>query len=262
LYRGGRARKIYVIGTKGTQAPIDGAFLAVTERKPKVPTYAELVVEYQTKGEPTRMRDWRVPLNSISYGNSMFAGYWFDSELLAEAAGGACACDYLDAADLIGYALFINKKNIFAGKLDLFFISSLNTLVSMIAKGEFFHSRSRSFAPAEYLAQYQGQREKIELPGIAYPRESMLEPGKLIYFIDNASIFIPMGDPLEKAKELSEFISLNSTILKLPDSEGGFNATSKDIARYKQNQKDLTDMFKSMITIRKRIRKKEVQQHA
>lgn len=249
LYRGGKARKIYIVGAEEPKVPIEGAFLTTLrpEGQPAspAPTLKQLELEYQIKGESTKIRDWQQPLNSVSYGNSLFAGFFCDSSFTRlTAEGSACACDYLNNPDLIGYALFIDKENYISGKINLLFISTLNTFASINATGEFFHSRTRVFTPRAYRIQHKGE---FDVPGI------FIKGG----FVDNTRIFTPTGDPLEKAKELSAFIASNATILKVPDNEGGFNPKPEIIKSYEKVQKDLTDQFKAMITIRNSIRKKK-----
>ncbi|MCL4361708.1 hypothetical protein M1446_05135 [Candidatus Dependentiae bacterium] len=252
LYRGGRARQIYIIGTKGTEIPIEGAFLATSVYKPSVPTFGQLELEYKTKGESSRMRSWILPLNSISYGASLFAGFFCDSDYMSQIKSvGACACDYLNDPDLIGYALFIDKQKYISGKLDFLFIPSLNTITSMMASGEFFHARTKVIVPREYFIKNQGE---IVVPGIKF--EQVIN-GVIRGLIDNSEILTLVGDPLEKAKEISEFIQSNAEILKLPQNEGGFNFRQVIANSYKKAQKDLTDMLKTMITIRKYIRSKK-----
>ncbi|MCL4361706.1 hypothetical protein M1446_05125 [Candidatus Dependentiae bacterium] len=247
LYRGGRARNIYIIGTKGQEVPIEGSFLATKRAKSvpatPAPTHEQLVLEFKTKGESTKIRDWQQPLNSVSYGNSVFSGFFCDSSYAGNDTG-ACSCDYLDKAELIGYALFINKEKYISGKLGLLFISPLNTLASLMGKGEFFHSRTKAFITKKYFIDYGGQ---VNVPGL------FLQD---FIFIDNAGIFAPIGDPLEKAKELSEFIQLNARILKLPDNEGGFNTKPEAEMSYRKAQIDLTNMLKAMVITRKYLRQK------
>ncbi|MCL4361707.1 hypothetical protein M1446_05130 [Candidatus Dependentiae bacterium] len=255
LYRGGKAREIYIIGTKKTETPIEGSFLAT--KRPKsvpprpAPIYPQLEIEYRTKSESTKVRDWNLPLNSVSYGNSIFAGFFCDSDSTTVTGKGACACDFLNFPDLIGYALFINKEKYISGKLDFLFIPSLNTITSMMASGEFFHARTKAFVPKEYFLKNQGE---IDVPGIFF-RQTVNNVTKGL--IDNSEIFGSIGDPLEKAKDISEFIQLSARILKLPDDDGGFNAKHEAEISYRKAQIDLTDMLKAMITIRKQIRQKK-----
>ncbi|MCL4361704.1 hypothetical protein M1446_05115 [Candidatus Dependentiae bacterium] len=241
LYRGGRTRDIYIIGTKKTEIPVESSFLATVRPRAQllptpVPTFAQLELEFKTKGKPSKMRDWNLPLNSVSYGNSIFGGAAYDSDRV-----GACACNYLDDPNLIGYALLINKEQFLSNKLNFLYIPPLNTLLScLFANGEFFHARTKVFASDDY---YRTHKNYIAVPGI-----------KIQYaFIDNAHIFSLIGDPMEKAKELSEFIQTKATILKLPESEGGFNFKHENAQSYINAQKNLTDMLKTMITIRKYI---------
>ncbi|MCL4361705.1 hypothetical protein M1446_05120 [Candidatus Dependentiae bacterium] len=256
LYRGGKSKPLYIVGTKGSYAPIEAQFLNTVRPptqflSPMPPTFEKLKIEYATKGESTKVRDWELPLNSLSYGNSLFAGYWFDSD---PGYGGACACDYLALPDRIAYYLYIDKEKYVSGKLDSFFIPSLNTLAAMYSEGAFFHPRTRAFAPEEYIIKNKG---KIQIPGMSFVAGTPTEISEWPSFIDNSGIFAPIGDLLEKAKELSEFIQLNATILKLPDIEGGFNPKSERITAYQKAQKDLTDMLKTMVTVRKYIRIKK-----
>lgn len=250
LYRGGKHRGLYMVGAKQIEVPIEGSFLASSAKVPNAPLYQELEFKYKTKGTPWKTRDWNMPLNSVSYGNSVFAGFWHESD--PTTTGGACVCDYYNFPDLINYTLYIDKKNYVQNKKSLFFIASLNTLASLSGKGEFFHSRTRSFALPQHI--HTIKYEIINIPGIAYPSY----PGvglPIEEMFDKAGIFLVPGDPLVKATELSDFIYKNAILLKVPDI--GFAVTQPVIKQYKNAQNDLTNMLKATQIIRKQVRIKQ-----
>ena len=244
LYRGGKHRGVYMIGAKNIETPIDGSFLATVEGKVTAqPTYEDLKLRYKEKGTPWRTRNWFLPLNSISYGNSLFGGYWHDR--VDKSGIGACVCDYFNHPELIGYVLLIDINDYLQQNKPLLFISSLNTVASFYGRGEFFHSRSRAYTLPEYFNVVNGY---VHVPGIDLSEN----------FIDKPGIFIPhrmFDDPLQKAAELSHFITENGVILKL--SAKGFKLGQKDIEPYRHAQEHLTHMLKATQTIRKQVRIKQ-----
>lgn len=89
---------------------------------------------------------------SLSFGNSLFAGFVFDL--------GACAYTFLNQHN--GYGLFIDKKDYIQHKSNrLFFISPLASIAALFGRGEFFHSRATTANPAEgaYVEGILGQNK-------------------------------------------------------------------------------------------------------
>ncbi len=242
LYRGGTHRGLYMIGAKEIAVPIEGAFLATEGHAiPAPPTHQELEIKYKTKGESWKIRDWKMPLNSLSYGNTLFQGFWYDS--FYEESGGSCPCDYFSEDNLIGYTLFVNKEQYILGKLkSILFVSSLNTIAELIALGALYHSRTRVTVLPEYMVAVDGM---IHVPGIGLESTNST-------FIDKAGIFARLGDPLSKAAELSDFIANNAFILTIPSN--GFDITNQERIAYKSAQNDLTNMLKATKVIRKHVR--------
>lgn len=76
---------------------------------------------------------------SISFGNSLFIGYFNDWG----------ACPYMYLAKHGGYALMVNKKQYISHGTpwNLFYISPLAPLAALYARGEFFHSRTKGGTP-------------------------------------------------------------------------------------------------------------------
>lgn len=75
---------------------------------------------------------------SISFGSTLLGGIFSDV--------GACAYCYMSEFEQrpVGYALLIDKKEYAQGKLsNMFYIPPLITLLDLLAKGEFFHSRAK-----------------------------------------------------------------------------------------------------------------------
>jgi hypothetical protein len=100
-------------------------------------------------------------LRSISYGNSLLGGMFEDPE--------ACALHYFYNPKTLGYALFIDKRSYLKGiaaqihkkptttfESDIFRISPFNTIVSLFAQGEFFHSRSIVYVPKGHSTEIRG----------------------------------------------------------------------------------------------------------
>ena len=108
------------------------------------------------KSEPSHIRDTFYPV-SLSYGNSLMAGTFFE----ASNGGGARTLDYMRSGS--GYALLLPIAEFFRNTTtsslhQKYYISALHPLVALFTKGEYFHSRSKIslFDPKKKLAGYGG----------------------------------------------------------------------------------------------------------
>lgn len=165
--------------------------------------------------------DWDVPTRSISYGNSLFGGYFYDD--------GACVYSIMQKNPHL-YTLLIDKfAYATGGKItELFFIPPLNTLVSLRADGEFFHPRTISY----YKSTIPNKASAI-IQGLSYVKIGT-----------DLGIFIREGDPLKMGYELSDFITKNAVILSgSPDLLVG--------------QKYFTELLKTMVTLNKNLKPKD-----
>jgi hypothetical protein len=198
---------------------------------------------------------------SLSYGNSLFAGAFFDTL--------ACAYTYISksvskvifkkwkltkqthlspapdkamkikktyaikkavenieneeidvAPDKIylGYALFIDKRDYIKDQCNnLFSISALNTILSLCARGEFFHSRS-----------------KVAMPVI--PDKPIKLEGVYLYELyDRNNFLVIQRDPLLHAQLFSEYVAQNACVIK----ERGVSK-----ARQEEDEKQFKDAHK------------------
>lgn len=145
-------------------------------------------------------------LYSVSFGNSLFAGYLRDS--------GACVYNYLeDNKELmrlqdkhIGYALFINKLLYMKNNIsNLFFISGFSLETGLYGAGEWFHSRTKP-------ASLSKRGKRVDIVGLAQ------------YLIDPLGFFIVHQDPYKQAKLFSEYMARNMAILE----EGKLNSQIKE----------------------------------
>lgn len=134
---------------------------------------------------------------SISFGSTLLGGIFGDS--------GACAYCYMSdfSTSPVGYALLIDKKRYAEGDLsNMFYIPPLITLLDLLGKGEFFHSRSKVV-----------DLTNIDSLSFQVPKDR-LKPYTSIYQID--------GPNLEKRQEIYRdmlnYIRDNNIVLKKPNT--------------------------------------------
>lgn len=224
LYRGGRPLSLYVVGrptaTQQAQEPIEMYFLA--EMKNQTPTFAELKERYVKRQKSLEFTPWQAgtPLGSISFGNSLLAGYLGDP--------GACAAVYFH--NRLGYALLVNKHDFLFGSLKNILNQSLfSTLVGLCAEGEYFHSRTVSYVDHVIpVTNFKGLADTLPF--------------------DKAGLLLRQGNPLQKSYELSDYFAHHSLILRLAD--GTFSPSPERIKKYVQAQNEVTQMLKAMATIK------------
>jgi len=132
---------------------------------------------------------------SISYGTSLFAGYYQDP--------GACTYNYLirDTAGqetMVGYGLLIDQQAYLQdGNRGLFYIPSLAPLTSLFGQGEYFHARSRvAVIDKDKVRQFQGIARR-DVGGI----------------IDPANIIIFEGDDIKHEEKFAAFLAKNGRII-------------------------------------------------
>lgn len=232
LYRGERSRLLYIVGRASSpsqiQKPIELSFLAFPANP--APTFVELQELYNKKQKSLEFTPWKSgkPLGSVSFGNSLLAGYFDDEE--------ASAASYF--ADRLGYVLPINKHNfIFGNTKSLFNLSLFSTLVGLFASGEFFHSRTVSYVDHIIpITDFTG-----------------LEASNILPF-DKAGLLLRIGDPIQKAYELSDYIAHNAIIIKTGETfySNTFRPPSPgQIKKFRETQTEVTQMLKAMGTIKK-----------
>lgn len=250
LYRGGRTEEIYMVGSHMKKTPIEAFFLTIPGKKMIAPSTEELQKFLAEKSKSLGWTPWHpalmsglssteeeFPLGSVSYGNSVLAGYLNDTN--------ACVAYYISQKRL-GYSLYIDKKQFLSGNLSsLFYISIYNSLASLFATGEFFHSRTISYASKAYESYFQKDpQKKILLAG--------MDPvfGGITAF-DKAGIFMRIGDPLQQTYELSNYIQSHAIIVKLPEMIREFFPPENQVTSYFEAQKEMSSIFKAMFTLRK-----------
>ena len=127
-------------------------------------------------------------LYSISFGNSLFGGFLFDSE--------ACAYYFLNLKGE-GYGLFLNKAEYIDNKTyRLFFIPSLATIATLFTKGEYFHPRTTT-------AIFEKNENGQDIIGLLRDK-----------LVDKNGVLIVTRDPLKHAELFSDFLSKNSKIIQ------------------------------------------------
>jgi len=142
---------------------------------------------------PQKYKQGHNSLYSISFGNSLFAGFIHDSS-----ERGACAYSYLVKNG--GYGIFIDKKNyIQRQSLSLFFIAPLAPIAAVFATGEWFHSRSKT------AINLKEEKEGILPAGFS---------NTTYYFKDPAHIFTIVRDPLLHAELFSKYLAENMHLIK------------------------------------------------
>lgn len=136
------------------------------------------------------LRTHQLPLHSISYGNTLFAGGVSDA--------GAMAYQYCYDSSNIGYALLINKKDYCFNQCNnLLFVSPLPTLVSLFLGGAYFHSRSK-------VAIAQSPEKMHSIDGIYGSQE--LE--------DKAGFLVVQRDPMDHEALFSTYLARNAQLIK------------------------------------------------
>ncbi len=173
---------------------------------------------------------------SISFGNSLFAGVIEDST--------ACVYNYLYAHVLadkrkeaifksVGYALLINKKDSFeTDNDDLFFIFQMSSIVSLFAKGEFFHSRCKAAIAIKKCDK------AVEVNGIV--GDNLLDP---------TGVIVIERDPLEHAARFSDFFVKNGRIIQIGDEENLTSEEKQFVEYVMKNQKDVSEYYRGIKTI-------------
>ena len=177
------------------RASLQTAFQVSVGSAPSMQTLAGTTVWSDEKSRVEQSyRKKATKFYSISFGNSLFAGFFLDL--------GACVYNYLvsfanTGIKFPGYALFIDKKDYIQHQNSrLFFISALSPIASLFAKGEWFHSRSTVAVPVK-----SAYSESSIIQGLVQP---MLK--------DDAGLFLISRDPLYHAELSSQFIAQNGSI--------------------------------------------------
>ncbi len=155
---------------------------------------------------------------SISYANSLFAGFYQDP--------GGCAYTYLNGRksnlenrDVIGYGLLIDQKSYMQdGNKGLFYIPSLAPLTSLFERGQYCHPRSRVAVP-----------DKLKVNKI----EGLLRTNKE-GLIDPADIIVFQGDPIKHEQKFSTFLAENGRLIHANPEDIEQNSESKIIASHKK----------------------------
>lgn len=137
---------------------------------------------------------------SISFGNSLFAGFINDSS--------ACAYHFLNGkrvyketseseGNITGYSLFIDKKKYMQDRNSaLFFIPPLTSIASLVSNGEYFHPRAIA---ATSIKTNKSQRV-LGIFGTDLK--------------DPANVLLIQRDPLEHAALFSAFLANNGKIIQ------------------------------------------------
>ncbi len=148
---------------------------------------------------------------SISFGNSLFAGFIRDSN--------ACAYHYLTGSrtykdtsesdgNIAGYALLVDKKAYDKDRNShLLFIPPLSSIASLMSCGEFFHPRTTAATMTE-------KNEPQGICGMFWHK-----------LTDPAEVILISKDPFVHAEQFSEFIAKNGKIIHSKDD---INLTAED----------------------------------
>jgi hypothetical protein len=208
----------------------------------------------------------RLPIYSISFGNSLFAGIVADP--------GACVYYYLAKVPVlgeamrfnpdtymkaIGYTLFINKKEyIETQNARLFFIPPLCTLAALFSQEEWFHPRTKGAISHKQV----GKSYLIE--GLTLCDEDENEVG----LTDETGIILITRDELKHAALFSQFLADNGRILQLGDESAltteekqfaqNVIANQKEAARYYKGIKGMKPIWETALPrTRKKIAEKK-----
>ena len=155
---------------------------------------------------------------SISYANSLFAGFYQDP--------GGCAYTYLNGRksnlknrDIVGYGLLIDQKSYLQdSNQGLFYIPSLAPLTSLFQRGQYCHPRSRVAVPDKTKVH------KIE--GLLRTnKEGLIDPADIIVFQD---------DPIKHEQKFSAFLAKNGRLIHANFAGLEQNSGSKIIASHEK----------------------------
>ncbi|MCX5924325.1 MAG: hypothetical protein NTZ68_02790 [Candidatus Dependentiae bacterium] len=192
-------------------------------------------------------REKKIIPYSISFGNSLFAGAFFDR--------GACAYCFLtnihedSLKPATGYALFVNKKDYLQTRnARLFFISALAPIASLFARGEWFHSRSTAASGLKIKDLLQ------PIVGIAM-RHGIK---------DEAGVILVSRDPLFHAQLFSQFLAQNGQLIQKGDDSAMTQEEQQFAANILKAQKEAA-LFYDLVRLSgktvDRSVKKYVQKH-
>lgn len=242
LYRGGRYQTTYIPrrNQQTSNFPIEHVFARGNNQNKK--SDFDITNAYSTLpwAINTHQADkiFNAILPSVSYGTSLFAGRIYDGI-------SGCAYAIITSDNTLGYTLSINKRNYLLGNLrTLFFISAYNTLISLFARGEFFHARSISYCTSAIAQYFKTHDVKWFICGNT---ES---------FCDAVGCFVKVGNPLQKSYELSKYISENAQIFKMPKEHGSFSFSALAPQYLTATQIEFTKFLRALMTIKKCLRKK------
>jgi hypothetical protein len=175
---------------------------------------------------------------SISFGNSLFAGFILDAQ--------ACAYNFLMGARLTddalnfpfktaGYGLMINKLDYVQHRNNrLFFIPPLASIAALFASGEYFHARTTA-------AIHSKTQDYVEIKGVAGD------------FSDASGILLIRRDPLKHAELFSNFLAKNGQIIQTGDGSSFTQEERTFVDQVIQNQIEAAKFYKAIHTIKPKI---------
>jgi hypothetical protein len=150
---------------------------------------------------------------SISYANSLFAGFYQDP--------GGCAYNYLNGRksklsdpEVIGYGLLIDQQEYLKNhNHELFYIPSLSPLTSLFERGQYCHPRSRT------AVLDKSKTKQVE--GLVRANKQGL--------IDPADIIVFEGDPIKHEEKFSAFLAKNGRLIQIKNKSS--NSINENIAK-------------------------------
>ena len=199
---------------------------------------------------------------SISFGNSLFAGYFEDfGELEKEEKGKLGACAYPFLAKNGGYALFIDKKEAIQHRTSsMFYYSPMATMAALYAMGEWFHPRTKF---VRWTKQEEEEEDALESGKFTRDEIEELEgwgsSGAFVDLVDPLGIVSTKRDPLEFAARFSNYLARNMRVVSIGD-ESNLSYEERrwyeqKMGDFRQAQAEAGKAYKAVRTIRKALQK-------
>jgi hypothetical protein len=204
---------------------------------------------------------------SISFGNSLFAGFILDAQacayyfLMGSRLEGRSTSSFKEA----GYGLLIDKvKQKQSQNNQLFFIPPLAPIAALFSYGEFFHARATAALQGQFFRSTSFDAKTRKLTDVLADKKTdrISIMGLIDGINDPFGIFVIDRDPLEHAALFSNFLAKNGRLIQSGD-ENRFTQEEKDFVRVIQKaQKEAAQFYKGVVSLKSLLDKKTIKMRA